>query len=117
MNDKRNTSKKLIPGKPGTKKLIEQYGENLFCVRYRYDAEKKVKFKTAEIIIERGVWDSAGKLKEEKQVEIRVGYSETELRGKVKAAGGRWNALKKVWEISNSAAKNLGLTERIIKRR
>ena len=117
MKKKGNTSRKLSPGKPGTKRLIEQYGENLFCVRYRYDAEKKVKFKTAEIIIERGFWDTdGGKLKEGKQVEIKVGYKETEIRTKVKAAGGRWNPERKVWELSYKEVKNLGLSDRIIER-
>lgn len=116
MNSKRNTSRKLTPGKPGTKKLIEQYGENLLCVRYRYDGENKIKYKTAEIIVERGFWDPGSeKLKEEKHVEIKVGYNEMELRAKVKAGGGRWNPGRKVWEISYRAAKELGLAERIIK--
>ena len=27
------TLKELIPGQPGTKKLLEEYGDNLVCVR------------------------------------------------------------------------------------
>ena len=27
--------KKLKPGQPGTKKLVEEYGSRLLCVRYR----------------------------------------------------------------------------------
>lgn len=117
MDSKSNTSRKLTPRKPGTKKLIEQYGKNLLCVRYRYDAEKKIKYKTAEIIIESSFWEPEGEKKgEEKKVEIKVGYNEMELRAKVKAAGGRWNAGKKVWEIRYREAKKLGLTGRIIKK-
>ena len=115
MNYKRNTSRKLTPGKPGTKKLIEQFGENLYCVRYRYDAEKKVKFKTAEIIIDRGFWDSVENLKDGKTVEIRIDYKETEIRTKVKAAEGRWNPERKVWKLSYRAAKELGLLDRVLK--
>lgn len=116
MNYKKNTSRKLTPGKPGTKKLIEQYGDNLFCVRYRYDAENKVKYKTAEIIVERGLWDSGeNKLKKGRQVEIKVDYPETEIRSKVKEAGGRWDPEKKVWKLNYEKVKILGLTDRILK--
>ena len=118
MNDKRNTCRKLTPGKPGTKKLIEQYGENLFCVRYRYDAERKVKFKTAEIIVDRGFWDSEeGKLKDGGIVVIKVDYKEKEIRTKVKAAGGRWDPERKAWELSYRKAKSLKLTDRILKQK
>lgn len=36
------TTKKLMPGQPGTKKLFEQYGSDLVCVRYRYDFEQRL---------------------------------------------------------------------------
>ena len=52
------TLKKLIPGQPGTKKLFEEYGDKLFCVRYRYDSEHQRKIKTVEIIIEEGTWET-----------------------------------------------------------
>ena len=44
------------PGQAGTKKLMERYGENLVCVRYRYDEGKKRMFKTIELIIENMPW-------------------------------------------------------------
>jgi hypothetical protein len=50
------TTKKLMPGQPGTKKLVEQYGSDLVCVRYRYDSEQRLKFKTIELIVEKGQW-------------------------------------------------------------
>jgi len=43
--------RKLLPGQPGTSKLLDQYGEDLVCVRYRYDAEQKIRLKTIEIIV------------------------------------------------------------------
>jgi outer membrane lipoprotein-sorting protein len=116
MKKKGNTSRKIAAGKPGTKKMVEQYGENLICVRYRYNAEKKVKFKTVEIIVDKGFWDlEEEKLKDAKQVEIKVDYKETEIRTKVKAAGGRWNPEKKVWELGYREVQNLGLAGRILK--
>ena len=46
------TKRILQAGQPGTKKLVERYGENLICVRHRYDDQKKMMYKTIEIIIE-----------------------------------------------------------------
>ena len=40
----------------GTPKLLARYGEQLVCVRYRYDAARKVRHKTVELIIETVPW-------------------------------------------------------------
>ncbi len=50
-------TRKVAPGQKGTKKLFDQYGARLFCVRYRYDREKRKRFKTIELIIEEGPWE------------------------------------------------------------
>ena len=42
----------LRSGQKGTKRLIAQYGKRLVCVRYRYDAQKKKRYKTVELIVE-----------------------------------------------------------------
>jgi hypothetical protein len=42
----------LKPGRNGTKRLVDKYGEALICVRYRYDEIRGVRLKTAEIIVE-----------------------------------------------------------------
>lgn len=44
------------PGQKGTKELTLLYGEKLVCVRYRYDIEKKRRYKTVEIIVEESEW-------------------------------------------------------------
>lgn len=49
--------RKLLPGQPGTKKLVEKYGANLVCIRYRYDSESKRKIKTVELIEDEGPWE------------------------------------------------------------
>lgn len=46
----------LQPGKPGTKKLLKRYGDNMLCVRYRYDEDKLMMYKTIEIIIDEKPW-------------------------------------------------------------
>jgi hypothetical protein len=46
----------LAPGANGTKKLVERYGERLVCVRYGYDAERRKRIKTMELIEEEAEW-------------------------------------------------------------
>jgi hypothetical protein len=47
---------KLKHGQKGTKKLLAIYGEDLVCVRYRYDFDTRMRIKTAEIVVERKSW-------------------------------------------------------------
>ncbi len=50
------TLRTLLPGQSGTKKLLNKYGEDLVCIRYRYDEVQNVKTKTVELIIEKAPW-------------------------------------------------------------
>ena len=52
MTKKMKTRLSLKPGQKGTKKLVDEYGENLICVRYRYDEKRKIRLKTVELIVE-----------------------------------------------------------------
>ena len=36
---------------------LDQCGDRLLCVRYRYDAEEKRRYKTVELIVEEAAWD------------------------------------------------------------
>jgi hypothetical protein len=47
----------LAPGKNGTKKLLARYGERLVRVRYCYDAARRVRHKTVELIVETVSWE------------------------------------------------------------
>ena len=105
----------MQPGQPGTKKLVERYGDNLICVRYRYDDKKKMMYKTMEIIIESKPWqDNNKKIPENKSMDIRIGYNEVELRSRIKACGGKWDPQKKIWQLSYEKIKKLDLLERIV---
>lgn len=105
----------LKAGEHGTKKLVKEYGEQLMFVRYRYDAIKKKRYKTVELIIEEVDWQPA--LRPEELVAIRVQYDEFELREKVKAAGARWNPRRQFWEMSYWQAVELGLERRMARER
>ena len=107
--------KKLHPGQPGTKKWLAQYGEDLVCVRYRYDRERKCRFVTVELIVVQRPWQSDEKrIPRNKRVSVRIGYEESYLRGVVKAAGGKWNPAKRAWEVPYGAVLDLGLADRIM---
>lgn len=105
----------LKPGQPGTKKLLEKYGERLLCVRYRYDTRQRKGLKTVEIIIEEDDWEiNPLQVPANKIVRIRIGYQESYYRRLVKAAGGSWNSTEKTWELPYRTVLELGLKERII---
>jgi hypothetical protein len=38
-------------------RFVEKYGDELVCVRYRYDAVNTRKVKTVELIVEKGIWE------------------------------------------------------------
>ena len=100
---------------PGTKKLVERYGDNLICVRYRYDDQKKMMYKTIEIIIDNKPWQANDKeMPQNKIMDIRIGYNEVELRSRIKACGGKWVPERKVWQLPYKNVKELDLLERIV---
>ncbi len=88
----------LRPGQRGTKKLMEQYGDRFMCVRYRYDALRKKRLKTVEIVIEEIYWkpETYENVVPNIMTGIRIDYLETEIRHRVKEAGGRWNPVQKL---------------------
>jgi hypothetical protein len=105
----------LKPGQKGTKKLCAQYGDRLICVRYRYDPQRKKRFKTVELIVEERDWEpSAPRIKVETVVGIRVNRLEIDLRQQVKRAGGKWNPQRQVWELRHDQVVALGLEARMV---
>ena len=50
-----------------------------------------------------------------KRIPIRVHYGEETLGKQIKAAGGTWNARKKVWEVPYRTVIELELTGRIVR--
>lgn len=106
--------KKVSPGKPGTKKLVEKYGDRFICMRYRNDYERNKRLKTIEIIIEEKELKPINKIPANKTMHLRVAYGEIEVASLVKHAGGKWNRAKKYWELPYQQVKSLGLEGRII---
>lgn len=104
----------LKPGQDGTKQLLKIYGDQLVCVRYRYDKKRNRRYKTAELIIDEQEWIAGVAIPMDRRVHIRIGYHETELREKVKSAGGFWDAENKAWLLSYKAVLQMELDERIV---
>ena len=106
----------LKPGQKGTKRLTEQYGDKLLCVRYRYDEIRQVKMKTVEIIVDEKPCKPPLRYQDEDMVAVTVPFSDKDLRDRLKAAHGRWDPEEKLWRVLFGSIKgDLQLTERILK--
>ena len=105
----------LKPGQKGTKQLLTQYGDRLVCVRYRYDAQRKKRFKTVELIVAERTWEQPPpRFAADTRVGLRVGFAEVEMRDQVKQAGGKWNRGRKVWELRYDQVVALKLAAPIV---
>jgi hypothetical protein len=114
------------PGQKGTHKLVKQYGDQLICVRYRYDYANHKKYKTIELIIDEADWtplpphpDEERPVQTEthytRQVGVRVGWNEKELQQQVKALGGIWSRQDRLWYANEYHIRQAGLDDRIVK--
>ena len=107
----------LAPGQNGTKKLLARYGERLLRVRYRYDAARGVRHKTVELIVETAPWNPRQRRtrrEPEDMVAVRIAFSETSLREKIKAAGAIWRPRHRLWEVDWKTVRELGLQGRVV---
>lgn len=107
----------LQPGRPGTKKLLAEYGSRLVCVRYRYDNERQTRCKTIELIIDEAPWPPPTRrtpLRPTDLVSVTLTYNEHTLRHAIKQRGGKWNAKTKTWTLAYRDALALRLSERIV---
>ena len=115
MSSTRRVRLHLKPGQKGTKLLLEQYGDRLICVRYRYDAQQKKRFKTVELIVAERDWEPPRpRFAPEQIVGIRVAFADVAVRDQVKQAGGTWNPMRKVWLLRYECVVALGLNSRIV---
>jgi hypothetical protein len=79
----------LKPGQKGTKHLVEQYGDRLVCVRYRYDAARKKRIKTVELVVAESDWEP--RFAPDEIVALRVAFTDVATRKRVKQASRAWN--------------------------
>lgn len=106
------TQTHLKPGQKGTKRLVEQFGDALLCVRYRYDERRQVRMKTVEIVVAE---KPLARFRDGDMVALVVAFSEKALRERLKAAGGRWDPEKKLWRVAYASIRgDAELEERIL---
>jgi hypothetical protein len=114
-----------MPGQKGTRRLVEKFGNKLVCVRYRYDYEQGMRYKTAEIIVAEAAWQPpvqeprpapVTKIKTTPYVGLKIHYSEKSLRDDLKAIGAHWSPGDRLWYAPEEYVKRIGLTDRIVKR-
>lgn len=98
----------LPPGAPGTGPLVDRYGDALLCIRQRLDPQQKHKLTTVEIIVE------TQPAEPEPTAWLRIGYGETELRERVKKAGGEWHPECKLWRLPLKSVEAMGLEMRVV---
>ena len=112
----------LRPGEKGTKGLVAEYGERLICVRYRYDPNARMRYKTVELVVEQVPWepdkhaaDPAGRAgRPPSLVGVRVAYEDRALQQQIRQAGGRWVRELRLWVLPLAAAKRLRLADRLV---
>jgi hypothetical protein len=100
----------LRPGAPGTMKLVEEYGDRLLCVRYRYDEQARKRYTTVELAVRESDWAPRG----ERTGWVRVQWGEKDLAIRVRQAGGRWDKTRRLWELPLKKAREMGLESRLV---
>lgn len=111
-DDRWRVAKKLLPGQPGTLKLVRKHGEALLCVRYRLDQEGLQRCTTVELIVER----APVVRRVDRMVAVRVRYEEDSLRAVIRDRGAKWDHAAKVWRMPHRLAVGLGLKNRIVEK-
>ena len=99
----------LKPTQRGARGLAARYGKKLVCVRYRYDASLRRRFKTVELIVEEREWRPADEV-----VGVRIEWHEERARRELKAAGGIWDPAIRLWRVRYGDVCRTDLSKRIV---
>jgi hypothetical protein len=102
----------LRPGQRGTKALMDEYGERLIYVRYRYDAKARQRHKTVEIIIDSAEWTPPHAPDE--IVSLAIDWREGVTIAQIRLVGGRRGTAPDQWLLRYDLAVALGLADRIV---
>lgn len=102
----------LKPGQDGTKRLLEQYGDRLLCVRYRFDETRGMKIKTVELIVDERPLTTP-RFRNDDLVPVAVGYGEKELREQLRALRARWDGERKLWYVRYGLIRGTPLEKRL----
>lgn len=114
MHRKAAVKSTMWPGQKGTGRLSKIYGDQLVCVRYRYDPLRGKRMTTVELVVDEQDWIPGVLIRPERRVFLRIGFDEMALREQVKLAGGYWHPEKKAWHLAFGKVLELGLEKRIV---
>ena len=103
--------KRLSATQAGAIKLAQRYGEALVCVRYRHDAQGRLRYTTVELVVDQA--PIAGRTDLDELVMVRLGFDEAQLRRQAIANGARWDEKRHLWCMTRRAAQRLRLVRRI----
>lgn len=110
--------KTLKPGRDGTKRFVERFGQRLVCVRQRIDRTAGMRYTTVELVIDQRPaalrLDPAVTSDPAAEVPLRIAFKEQALRDQVKAAGGRWDVEQRLWWLAPDIVHRLGLKDRVV---
>ncbi|MDB5813622.1 MAG: hypothetical protein JWN23_739 [Rhodocyclales bacterium] len=106
--------KKLLPGQSGTKRLLERFGKQLLCVRYRLSANGRKRLTTVEIVVSERDVKLQSKRGTDILVAVRIPRKNLGLSRAVWEQGGVWDPVEKVWWVHTSVTNALGITNRIV---
>jgi len=82
--------------------------------RYRYDEESLRRYTTVELVVDESKWIPERCISDpDRQVGLRIGYEETELRARIRGVQARWDPAAKLWWMTLGQASHLRLEERI----
>lgn len=128
------------PGQKGTLKHLEQHGDRLLFVRYRYNPKTNTRLTTVELIVDERparpasaetapvhatdrestpVPPSTAGTRSVRElgprpVGVRIGAREQALRIRVRAAGGYWDPRRGLWVLRADLVRPLGLESRLV---
>jgi hypothetical protein len=103
--------KRLSATQAGAIKLAQRYGEALVCVRYRHDAEGRLRYTTVELVVD--LAPIAARADPDELVMVRLDFNDAQTRQQALANGARWDAQRHLWCMTRRTAKRLRLVRRI----
>lgn len=100
--------RKVSLGQNSIRALLDKYGEQLICVRYRYDEERQIRHKTVELIAETIAWiPQPEKIRSDALVGVKVELEEVKLQKQIRQADGKWNRQPRLWKSDTTRRSHL----------
>lgn len=103
--------KSLRPGRPGTIKLVRQFGCQLLLVRYRFDWTGLFRYTTVEVLVEASAVTRGSR--PQALFAVHLKSNEPKLKSAVQRLGARWDPQYLCWLVPGHAVQALGLVHRV----